>query len=69
MFGSPAEFTPVADQDEVAERLIALVDGLGFETVVGYEWSTVERMRSLLVSFAAEQLGLDHARLAELMAR
>jgi AcrR family transcriptional regulator len=52
-------FTPVAPTDIVAERLIALVDGLGFETVVGYPWSTPARMRALVVAFAAEQLGLD----------
>lgn len=57
------EFAPVAAADVVAERLIALVDGLGFETVVGYPWSTPERMRELLVSFAAEQLGLKAGRL------
>ena len=50
---------PVEEPDVVAERLIALVDGLGFETVVGYPWSTPERMRALLVAFAAEQLGLE----------
>jgi AcrR family transcriptional regulator len=53
------EFTPAAGADEVAERLIALVDGLGFDTVIGYRWSTPERMRSLLVPFAAEQLGRE----------
>jgi AcrR family transcriptional regulator len=52
------EFSPVAEADVVAERLIALVDGLGFETAVGYRWSTAERMRSLLVGFASEQLGI-----------
>jgi AcrR family transcriptional regulator len=56
-------FTPAAPPDVVAERLIALVDGLGFETVVGYPWSTPERMRELLVAFAAEQLGLEAQRL------
>ena len=61
------EFAPVAEADEVAERLIALVDGLGFETVIGYRWSTAERMRSLLVPFAAEQLGIDRAHLDALM--
>ncbi len=61
------EFSPVAPAEVVAERLIALVDGLGFETVVGYRWSTPERMRGLLVSFAAEQLGVDARRLNRLM--
>lgn len=63
------EFEPVAAPDVVAERLIALIDGLGFETVIGYSWSTPERMRDLVVSFAAEQLGLDEARLSIAEAR
>ncbi len=61
------EFTPVAPADEVAERLIALVDGLGFETVIGYRWSTPQRMRQVLVPFAAEQLGIDRSHLEALM--
>jgi AcrR family transcriptional regulator len=60
------EFDPVAPADEVAERLIALVDGLGFETVIGYSWSTPQRMRALLVPFAAAQLGIDPSRLEAL---
>lgn len=60
-------FTLAAPADVVAERLIALVDGLGFETVVGYRWGTPERMRSLLVSFAAEQLGVNPEALLTLM--
>jgi AcrR family transcriptional regulator len=60
------EFRPVAPADEVAERLIALVDGLGFETVIGYSWSTPQRMRELLLPFAAEQLGIDPTRLEAL---
>ena len=57
------EFTPAAPPEIVAERLIALIDGLGFETVIGYPWSAPERMHALVVAFAAEQLGLDEARL------
>jgi len=60
------EFHPVAPADDVAERLIALVDGLGFETVIGYPWSTAQRMRTILVSFAAEQVGIDPSRLEAL---
>jgi AcrR family transcriptional regulator len=63
------EFEPVASADIVAERLIALIDGLGFETVIGYPWSTPERMHAIVVSFAAEQLGLDEAQLALPMER
>jgi AcrR family transcriptional regulator len=49
-------FHPVSAH--VAERLVALVDGLGFEAAVGYPWAAPERMRTLLLDFAAEQLGL-----------
>lgn len=52
------EFEPVADPDEVAERLIAQVDGLGFELLLGYSWTSPERMRERLYGFAAEQLGV-----------
>lgn len=54
-----AELRPLAEPAHVAERLIALVDGLGFETVIGYSWATPERMRTTLLAFAAEQLRLD----------
>jgi AcrR family transcriptional regulator len=63
------EFRLRAPVDVVAERLIALVDGLGFETVVGYSWSSGARMRALLVGFAAEQLGLDPGALEAAMER
>jgi AcrR family transcriptional regulator len=63
------EFLPAAPADVVAERLIALVDGLGFETVVGYRWSTPARMRSLLVAFAAEQVGVEPGRLEAALER
>lgn len=53
------EFAPVADGDEVAERLIAQVDGLGFELLLGYAWTSPERMRERLYGFAAEQLGVE----------
>jgi AcrR family transcriptional regulator len=53
------EFAPVADPDEVAERLLAQVDGLGFELLLGYSWTSPERMRERLYCFAAEQLGIE----------
>jgi hypothetical protein len=52
-------FRPVTEPGVVAERLVALVDGLGFEAAIGYPWATAERMRGLLLEFAAEQLGLS----------
>ena len=53
------EFAPVSDPDEAAERLIAQVDGLGFELLLGYSWTSPERMRERLYGFAAEQLGIE----------
>jgi AcrR family transcriptional regulator len=53
------EFKPVTDPDEVAERLIAQVDGLGFELLLGYSWTSPERMRRRMHALAAEQLGIS----------
>jgi hypothetical protein len=50
------EFDPVAPAAEVAVRLIAIVDGIGFETAVGYRWTSPERMRERVRGFACEQL-------------
>ena len=58
------EFAPVREPEEVAERLIALVDGLGFETVLGYGWTSPERMHERLLQFAAEQLQVPVSALA-----
>ena len=57
------EFTPVAAPDTVADRLIAVVDGLGFELLQGYSWTSPERMRERMHEFAAEQLGGSRAAL------
>jgi AcrR family transcriptional regulator len=59
------EFAPVAATDEVAERLVAFADGLGFETAVGYRWTSPERMHARIAAFAGEQLGIDPAALAD----
>jgi len=58
------DFTPVRDADEVADRLVALVDGLGFETVLGYRWTSPERMHERLIAFASEQLRVPISALA-----
>jgi AcrR family transcriptional regulator len=69
------EFSPVAAPDTVADRLIALVDGLGFELLQGYSWTSPDRMRERMHDFAAEQLGIPratlerHARAAAAVAR
>jgi AcrR family transcriptional regulator len=57
------EFAPVAAPDTVADRLIALVDGLGFELLQGYSWTSPDRMRKRMHDFAAEQLGIPRAAL------
>jgi AcrR family transcriptional regulator len=61
------ELRPVANPHLVAERLVALVDGLGFETVVGYSWATPARMRATLVQFVAEQLRIEPGELERQM--
>lgn len=52
-------FRPVVAAEEVADRVLAMVDGLGFETAVGYGWTSPSRMRELLGRFASEQLGVE----------
>jgi AcrR family transcriptional regulator len=53
-------FRPVAEPDEVAERLVALVDGLGLKAVLGQPWLSPERMRELLLRFASDELRVPH---------
>ena len=57
------DFTPVADPGEVADRLVALADGLGFDTALGYRWTSPEHMHRRLLAFAAEQLQVPIAAL------
>src|SRR3954466_9848114 len=52
------EFAPAAAPEEVAERLVAFVDGVGFETALGYRWTSPERMEARGVASAAEQRAL-----------
>jgi AcrR family transcriptional regulator len=59
------ELAPAAPADEIAERLLAFVDGLGFETAVGYRWTSPERMHARLVELAAEQVGVAPAVLTD----
>ncbi len=63
------DFAPVTDVEEVTDRLVAHVDGLGFETTLGYRWTSPERMHERLIAFAAEQLGVPAAALAPGAAR
>lgn len=54
-------FRPVAPVEEVADRLVALVDGLGVKAVLGSgSWTTPERMRAILLRFAADELRISH---------
>jgi AcrR family transcriptional regulator len=57
-------FRPVAPPDEVADRLVALVDGLGLKAVLGQPWMSPDRMRGILLRFASSQLGIPHEALA-----
>ena len=58
-------FRPIAPADEIAQRMVGLSDGLSFRSAVGYTGMQVQRVRELLVSFAAEQLGVPAEALAE----
>jgi AcrR family transcriptional regulator len=60
---SSGAFHPVAPADEVAERLVALVDGLGLKAVIGMPWLSPERMRELLLRFAADELRVPYVAL------
>jgi AcrR family transcriptional regulator len=51
---------PAAD---VAQRLVALADGLSFRSAVGYTGMHVQRVNEMLLDFAAEQLRVPAARL------
>ena len=58
-------FHPIAPAAEIAQRMVALSDGLSFRSAIGYTGMQVHRVRELLVSFAAEQLGVPAEALAE----
>ncbi len=58
-------FHPIAPPPEIAQRMVALSDGLSFRSAIGYTGMQVQRVRELLVSFAAEQLGVPAEALAE----
>jgi len=57
-------FHPVAPPAEIAQRAVALSDGLSFRSAIGYTGMHAQRVRELLVSFVAEQLGLTTEELA-----
>lgn len=51
-------FHPVASPAEVAQRAVALSDGLSFRSAIGYTGMHAQRVRELLASFVGEQLGV-----------
>ena len=53
-------FHPPVGPDEAADRLVAMVDGLGLKAVLGLPAMTPAKMRAILFRFAAEQLGVPH---------
>lgn len=52
-------FDPLVGPDEAADRLVAMVDGLGLKAVLGLPAMTPGKMRAILFRFAAEQLGVS----------
>jgi AcrR family transcriptional regulator len=57
-------FHPAAPAAEIAQRMVALSDGLSFRSAIGYTGMQVQRVRELLASFAAQQLGVPAEALA-----
>jgi AcrR family transcriptional regulator len=51
-------FRPVVPPAELAQRLVAMSDGLSFRSAVGYAGMPVQRVSELLLSFAAEEVGV-----------
>jgi hypothetical protein len=56
-------FTVATSAAEVAERVVALTDGLSVQSVIGCARMPYERTRTLMFSFVAEQLGLPEGAL------
>ena len=54
-------FHPPAGADEAADRLVAMVDGLGLKAVLGLPAMPPARMREILFRFAAEKLAVPYA--------
>jgi AcrR family transcriptional regulator len=57
------DFTSKVEAAEVAERLVAMTDGLSAQTAIESPRMPPERVRDLVLRFAAEQLGVDAERL------
>jgi AcrR family transcriptional regulator len=53
-------FRPLASPDEVADRLVALIDGLALKAVLGGTWMSPERMREIVLHFAADELRVPY---------
>lgn len=66
---SSGAFTSTVDAAEVAERLVAMTDGLAAQTAIGAARMPPERVRDLVLRFAAEQLGVEPAQLDTRAAR
>ncbi len=57
-------FHPVAPPAELAQRLVAVSDGFSFRAAIGYAGMPVQLAGELLLSFAAEQVGVPREKLA-----
>lgn len=55
-------FEPLAATEDVAERLIALMDGLALQLLLDTPQTSPERVRDLLLAALARDLGVDEAR-------
>jgi AcrR family transcriptional regulator len=57
-------FAPLAPASEVAQRIVAMCEGLSFRCVVGYAGMEAPQVNVLLFRFAEQQLGLPNGALS-----
>lgn len=57
-------FRPVAPTEDIAERIVSMADGLAAQHVIGAKRMPLERLRDLLLQFAAQQVGVAAEALA-----
>jgi len=60
---SSGDFTTAVPAAELAERLVAMTDGLAAQTAIGSTRMPPERVRDIVLRFTAESLGVDAERL------
>jgi AcrR family transcriptional regulator len=62
---SSGVFTCNVDAGEIAERLVAMTDGLAAQAAIGADRMPAARVREIVLRFTAEQLGVEMERLEQ----